>query len=63
MIDDFKEIHKQSETLRNSGFNTADIKKDISSMEDEKDQLIKRIDRLKRKVNRREMHPFSDIDL
>lgn len=36
--------------LKASSFNTADIRKDISSMEDEKDQLIKRVDRLKRKV-------------
>jgi len=37
-------------SLKASSFNTADIRKDISSMEDEKDQLIKRVDRLKRKV-------------
>ena len=38
-------------SLKASSFNTADIRKDISSMEDEKDQLIKRVDRLKRKVH------------
>ncbi len=50
LIDEFKEIHKEAEALKTSGFNTADIKKDIASMEDEKEQLIKRIDRLKKKV-------------
>jgi intraflagellar transport protein 81 len=46
----FKESHRQMTTLKASSFNTTDIKKDIASMEDEKDQLIKRVDRLKRKV-------------
>jgi intraflagellar transport protein 81 len=47
------ETHKQMVALKNSGFSTADIKKDIASMEDEKDQLIKRVDRLKRKVTQK----------
>ena len=46
----FKELHKQAETLKNSGFSTTEIRKDISNMEDEKEQLHKRIERLKRKV-------------
>ncbi|KAK2156371.1 hypothetical protein LSH36_215g03007 [Paralvinella palmiformis] len=50
LIDEFKEMHKEAEALKTSGFNTADIKKDITSMEDEKEQLLKRIDRLKKKV-------------
>jgi intraflagellar transport protein 81 len=53
MMGEFKEIHKQSEMLRTSGFNTGDIKKDISSMEEEKEQLLKRVERLKRKVIQR----------
>ena len=48
---EFKESHKTHEALKNSGFNTTDIKKDISSMEEEREQLVKRIDRLKRKVS------------
>ena len=47
---EFKEIHKQSELLKTSGFNTSEIKKDIASMDDEKEQLTKRVERLKRKV-------------
>jgi len=50
LLQSFKENHKQLMSLKASSFNTADIRKDISSMEDEKDQLIKRVDRLKRKV-------------
>ena len=46
----FMESHKQLTALKSNGFSTADMKKDIAAMEDEKDQLIKRVDRLKRKV-------------
>ncbi|KAH3805179.1 hypothetical protein DPMN_133475 [Dreissena polymorpha] len=53
----FKELHKQAENLRTGGYNTGEIRKDISNMEDEKEQLIKRVDRLKRKV---EQHPNAN---
>ena len=49
-MDQFKELHKQAETVRSSGFNTTEIRKDIANMEDEKEQLLKRIERLRRKV-------------
>lgn len=51
LIRTFTENHKQLTALNSSGFNTADIKKDIASMEEEKDQLIKRVERLKKKVD------------
>jgi hypothetical protein len=51
-MEQFKELHKEAEGLKNSGFNTGEIKKDISNMEDEKEQLIKRVERLKRKVSK-----------
>ncbi|WAR28260.1 IFT81-like protein, partial [Mya arenaria] len=57
LIETFKDLHKQAEGLRNSGYNTGEIRKDISNMEDEKEQLIKRVDRLKRKV---EQHPNAN---
>ncbi|XP_063967113.1 intraflagellar transport protein 81 homolog [Lytechinus pictus] len=50
LVDGFMELHRTSETLKTSGFSTTEIKKDISQMEDEKDQLTKRIERLKKKV-------------
>lgn len=56
LMEAFKDLHKQSEALKNSGFNTGEIRKDIQNMEEEKEQLIKRIERLRRKV---ESHPNS----
>ncbi|GFU18327.1 intraflagellar transport protein 81 homolog [Trichonephila clavipes] len=54
VIEEFKEVHKQFEALKSSGFSTQEIRKDLEHMEEERDQLIKKIDRLKMKV---ESHP------
>ncbi|GFT89654.1 intraflagellar transport protein 81 homolog [Nephila pilipes] len=54
VIEEFKEVHKQYEALKSSGFSTQEIRKDLEHMEEERDQLIKKIDRLKMKV---ESHP------
>ncbi|TRY65014.1 hypothetical protein DNTS_024666 [Danionella cerebrum] len=43
-------IHKECEQLKSSGFSTAEIRRDIVAMEEEKDQLIKRVERLKKRV-------------
>ncbi|ESN96098.1 hypothetical protein HELRODRAFT_67906 [Helobdella robusta] len=50
LIETFKETHKELSSLKNSGFNTSDIKKDILAMEGEKDQLLRRVEKLKKKV-------------
>lgn len=50
MMEQFKEQHKTVEQLRTSGFSTGEIKKDIANMEDEKEQLHRRIDRMQKKV-------------
>ncbi|XP_029296543.1 intraflagellar transport protein 81 homolog isoform X1 [Cottoperca gobio] len=50
LVEGFKTYHKECELLRTSGFSTAEIRRDISAMEEEKDQLIKRVDRLKKRV-------------
>lgn len=50
MMEQFKELHKTVEELRTSGLSTGEIKKDIVNMEDEKEQLHKRIDRMQKKV-------------
>ncbi|XP_064639360.1 intraflagellar transport protein 81 homolog [Lineus longissimus] len=50
LVEQFKELHKSHEQLKHSGFTTTDIRRDISSMEDEKEQLNKRVERLRRKV-------------
>ncbi|XP_040897999.1 intraflagellar transport protein 81 homolog isoform X2 [Toxotes jaculatrix] len=50
LVEGFKTYHKECEQLRTSGFSTAEIRRDISVMEEEKDQLIKRVERLKKRV-------------
>ncbi|XP_037537184.1 intraflagellar transport protein 81 homolog isoform X2 [Nematolebias whitei] len=50
LVEGFKTFHKECEHLRTSGFSTAEIRRDISAMEDEKDQLIKRVERLRKRV-------------
>uniref|UniRef100_A0A672I9H1 Intraflagellar transport protein 81 homolog n=1 Tax=Salarias fasciatus TaxID=181472 RepID=A0A672I9H1_SALFA len=50
LVEEFKAYHKECEHLRTSGFSTAEIRRDISAMEEEKDQLIKRVERLKKRV-------------
>ena len=50
MQENFKELHKDLDTLKSSGFSVSEIKKDISAMEEEKEQILRRIDRLKKKA-------------
>ena len=50
LMEQFKELHKTIEQQRNSKFSVAEVRKDISSMEEEKEQLEKRIERLKQKA-------------
>ncbi|GFY45508.1 intraflagellar transport protein 81 homolog [Trichonephila inaurata madagascariensis] len=54
VIEEFKEVHKQFEALKSSGFSTQEIRKDLEHMEEERDQLIKKIDRLKMKLTHAE---------
>ena len=51
MVSQFKELHKESESLKTSGFSTEEIRRDITQMEEEKEQIVKRIERLKMRVN------------
>ncbi|XP_043924583.1 intraflagellar transport protein 81 homolog [Protopterus annectens] len=50
MMERFKALHKECEQLKTSGFSTAALRKDINAMEEEKDQLVKRVERLKKRV-------------
>ena len=50
-MEEFKEMHKEVENFRKSEFSVSDIKRDITQMDTEKDQLAKRIERLRRKVH------------
>ncbi|MCJ8734768.1 hypothetical protein PDJAM_G00239110 [Pangasius djambal] len=50
LVDVFKNYHKECEQLKNFGFSAAEIRRDIAAMEEEKDQLIKRVERLRKRV-------------
>ncbi|XP_029475988.1 intraflagellar transport protein 81 homolog isoform X2 [Rhinatrema bivittatum] len=50
LMEGFKNLHKECEQLKMSGFSTAEIRRDISAMEEEKDQLLKRVERLRKRV-------------
>lgn len=50
-IENFKESHKKFESVKNGGLTTAEVKKDISAMQEEKDQLLRRVERMKKKVS------------
>jgi len=50
LMEQFKDLHKTVEQYRNSGFSVAEIRNDISSMEEEKEQLKKRIEKNTKRV-------------
>ncbi|PIK37901.1 putative intraflagellar transport protein [Apostichopus japonicus] len=50
LVETFKILHKESENLKTSGFSASDIRKDIDHMMEEKQQVSKRIERLKKRV-------------
>ncbi|XP_028852938.1 intraflagellar transport protein 81 homolog [Denticeps clupeoides] len=50
LLEAFKSCHKECEQLKNSGFSTAEIRRDIGAMEEEREQLLKRVERLRKRV-------------
>lgn len=50
MVETFKESHRKLDSLNTGGLTTSEIKRDISAMQDEKDQLHRRVERMKKKV-------------
>lgn len=50
LIQEFTEVHQDVEKRRKSGFSSKDIKEDMIAMDQEKEQILKRIDRIKHKV-------------
>eukprot|EP00038_Savillea_parva_P010005 m.187255 g.187255 ORF g.187255 m.187255 type:complete len:663 (-) comp17020_c0_seq1:49-2037(-) len=52
LIQEFTTVHQDVETRRKSGFSSKDIKEDMIAMDQEKEQILKRIDRIKRKCER-----------
>ncbi|XP_026547364.1 intraflagellar transport protein 81 homolog, partial [Notechis scutatus] len=56
LMEAFKSLHKECEQLKTSGFSTAEIRRDITAMEEEKDQLVKRVERLRKRVETVQNH-------
>ncbi|XP_067006845.2 intraflagellar transport protein 81 homolog [Anabrus simplex] len=50
LIEEFKTVHKECEALKNSGYSTAELRSDIETMEREKEIVVKRIERMQRRV-------------
>ncbi|KAK7873068.1 hypothetical protein R5R35_000352 [Gryllus longicercus] len=50
LIEEFKALHKECEALKNSGYSTAELRADIETMEREKEIVLKKIERMQRKV-------------
>ncbi|CAH8596109.1 unnamed protein product [Schistosoma turkestanicum] len=59
-IENFKESHKKLESVKSDGLTTGEVKKDISAMQEEKDQLFRRVERMKKKL---EAFPTSNAML
>jgi intraflagellar transport protein 81 len=51
LINQFKDIHKTYDNLISTQHTTADLKNDIEKMEEEKEQIIKRLERVKKRVD------------
>ena len=45
-----KNVHKENEAIKNSGYSTSELRIDIKEMENEKEIVQKRIERMQRKV-------------
>uniref|UniRef100_UPI00358F6CCF intraflagellar transport protein 81 homolog isoform X2 n=1 Tax=Myxine glutinosa TaxID=7769 RepID=UPI00358F6CCF len=56
LLEQFKVHHKEHDKLKESGISVADIRKDIQAMEEEKDQLTQRVEKLKNRVKVMEDH-------
>jgi intraflagellar transport protein 81 len=50
LIGQFKDLHKNYDHLMSTQHTTADLKNDIEKMEEEKEQIIKRLERVKKRV-------------
>ena len=46
----FKETHRNFDHLTSTQHTTADLKKEIEQMEEEKEQIIKRLERVNKRV-------------
>ena len=51
MQNEFKEVHKQVEQVRQSGARPAELKADIANLEQESNQLRNKIQKMKKDMN------------
>lgn len=49
-MEEFKSTHKESENIRSAGSSTAELRADIEAMEKEHNIVLKKIERMQRKV-------------
>ena len=49
-VETFKTVHREYEELTGAGVSPADLRKDMQAMQEEKEQLLKRLDRQKQKA-------------
>lgn len=50
LIEEFKLIHKETETAKNSGYSVGELKSDMEAMEKEREIVLNRIQQIQRKV-------------
>ena len=53
LIEEFKAVHRQFDASQGVNSAVGDLRKDIQSMEDDREVLLRRIERTRRKVRRR----------
>ncbi|RXG61203.1 Intraflagellar transport protein 81-like protein [Armadillidium vulgare] len=51
LMEQFKMMHMEHEELKNSGFSTTELRRDIASMEEERDLVTRRIERMRQKTD------------
>lgn len=51
LIEEFKQKHKQFDASQAVNDNVTDLRKDLQSMEDDREVLVRRIERTQRKVS------------
>lgn len=49
-IEEFKNVHKESEALKETALSVAELRSDIKAMEAEKESVVKKIEKLRRRV-------------
>lgn len=50
LMEEFKSTHKESESIKSAGSSTAELRADIEAMEKEHNIVLKKIERMQRKV-------------